>query len=446
MKRIVILGAGPLGLGAAYRLQERGHQNFTVYDQNDYVGGLAASFVDEQGFTWDIGGHVIFSHYKFFDDFMADMVKKTVPHGRESWVWLQNRFVAYPFQNNFHFLDKEVVLECVLGLHEAEKKQPSFNSFHEWILHRFGAGIAKYFMLPYNFKVWATPPEIMDFGWIAERVSVIDMETILRNIIGGREDAGWGPNATFDFPLEGGTGGLFSPMEARLGEHLKLGRRAVRIDPAAKKIYFNTGEEDSYDALLSAAALDLLIPIVDGAPEPVRQAASEMVYAGGWIVGVGLRQPCPSEKNWMYFPEDNCPFYRVTYLSNYSPHIAPDADHHSLLCEISESAQYKPVSREEAVEQTIQGLINTQLLSEADRGDIVSVHVIRRDHTYPVPFLGRDERLKILQSWLEAQAILSRGRFGGWKYEVGNMDHTVQQGKEAIDRILEGRQETVYTW
>ena len=67
MKRIVILGAGPMGLGAAYRLQQLGHQDFVIYDQNDFVGGLAASFVDDAGFTWDIGGHVIFSHYPFFD-------------------------------------------------------------------------------------------------------------------------------------------------------------------------------------------------------------------------------------------------------------------------------------------------------------------------------------------------------------------------------------------
>jgi UDP-galactopyranose mutase len=445
MKRIVIIGAGPMGLGAAYRLQQLGYQNYVVYEQNDYVGGLAASFKDDAGFTWDIGGHVIFSHYKFFDDFMADMVEETVAHGRESWVWLQNQFIPYPFQNNFHFLDKEVVLECVLGLHEAEKKYPNYSNFREWIMHRFGDGIAKYFMLPYNFKVWATPPELMDHGWIAERVSVIDMKMILQNILGQKEDAGWGPNSTFDFPLEGGTGGLFSPMRERLGDHLNLNRKLVAIDAEAKRLRFDTGEEDHYDVLLSAASLDQLLPLVQGAPDAVQDAAAEMVFSGGWIVGVGLRQPAPSNKNWMYFPEADCPFYRVTYLSNYSPLIAPNQEHYSLLCEISESL-HKPVSREEAVELTLQGLVNTKLLTEEDREEIVSVHVIRRDHTYPVPFVGRDEKLKLLHTWLESKEILSRGRFGGWKYEVGNMDHSVQQGKEAIDRIVHGDTETVYTW
>jgi protoporphyrinogen oxidase len=61
--RFVILGAGPTGLGAGYRLKELGRRNFTLYDRNPYVGGLAHSFTDEKGFTWDIGGHVMFSHY-----------------------------------------------------------------------------------------------------------------------------------------------------------------------------------------------------------------------------------------------------------------------------------------------------------------------------------------------------------------------------------------------
>lgn len=444
MKRIVILGAGPMGLGAAYRLKQLGYENFVVYDKNDYVGGLATSFVDDAGFTWDIGGHVIFSHYPFFDDFMADMVSETVAHGRESWVWLQNQFIAYPFQNNFHFLPDDVVFECVNGLHEAPAKYPDYNNFKEWIYHRFGDGIAKYFMIPYNFKVWATPAELMDHDWIAERVSVIDMKMILGNIVYKKKDAGWGPNATFDFPLVGGTGGLYTPMKGRLGDRLKLERELVSLDPVNKRLRFDTGEEETYDHLISAAALDQLVPLCTEAPDAVRKAASEMMFSGGWIIGIGIRRPCPSEKNWIYFPEDNCPFYRVTYLSNYSPHIAPDANHFSLLCESSES-RFKPLSREQAVEQTIQGLINVGFLAESDRDLIVSTYVIRRDHTYPIPFVGRDERLNTLHDWLESQNILSRGRFGGWKYEVGNMDHSVQMGKEAVDRIVSHSPETVYT-
>jgi len=60
--KIVIIGAGPTGLGAAFRLHELGYRNWEIYERNHYIGGLSASFKDNKGFTWDIGGHVLFSN------------------------------------------------------------------------------------------------------------------------------------------------------------------------------------------------------------------------------------------------------------------------------------------------------------------------------------------------------------------------------------------------
>ena len=64
---ILILGAGPTGLGAAYQCNKLGCDSWTLYEREEHVGGLSASFVDKQGFTWDVGGHVLFSHYDYFD-------------------------------------------------------------------------------------------------------------------------------------------------------------------------------------------------------------------------------------------------------------------------------------------------------------------------------------------------------------------------------------------
>ena len=65
--KYLIIGAGPTGLGAAYRLKELGENDFLVLEAEAYAGGLAASFKDNAGFTWDVGGHVVFSHYAYFD-------------------------------------------------------------------------------------------------------------------------------------------------------------------------------------------------------------------------------------------------------------------------------------------------------------------------------------------------------------------------------------------
>src|SRR5258705_13599677 len=106
-------------------------------------------------------------------------------------------------------------------------------------------------------------------------------------------------------------------------------------------------------------------------PRPIKRAEGALRHSGGYMVGIGIKQPCPSTKSWMYFPEDNSPFYRVTYLSNYPPNMTPDnKTHSSLLCETSYS-EFKPVDKNAIVEDTIQGLINAGLLKDEDRKDIV---------------------------------------------------------------------------
>ena len=441
--RILIIGAGPTGLGAAYRLQELGYDDYLLLEARDKVGGLASSETSPNGFTYDIGGHVLFSHYDYFDRLFDRVLGDEYQLlRRESWVWMCDRFLPYPFQNNIRYLPREVVLECILGLIEAQRQplDPSrFCNFEELILGVFGEGIAKHFMMPYNFKVWAHPPRMMNREWIGERVSVVDIKRVLTNVLLDRDDAGWGPNSTFKYPRHGGTGGLFERVRPYVDDHLRLNTPVVAVDLEAREVQLSDGTRERYDALLSTMPVDLLVQRMRGAvPENVRWHASQLRHSGSYIVGVGIRQPCPSNKCWMYFPEDNCPFYRVTYLSNYSPEVVPDpATHYSLLCEISRSP-FKPVDRARVEEDTIRGLIAAKLLSEDDRRDIVDVHVIERDYTYPIPSLERDPALRALHPWLESHDIYSRGRFGAWRYEVGNMDHSVAQGVEWVNRMVCG--------
>src|SRR5581483_2117354 len=104
--RVVILGAGPAGLGAAYRLQELGVTDVEVLEARDHPGGLASSYVDAEGFTWDVGGHVQFSHYDYYDAVLDRALgDEWLWHERQSWIWIAGRFVPYPFQNNIHRLD-----------------------------------------------------------------------------------------------------------------------------------------------------------------------------------------------------------------------------------------------------------------------------------------------------------------------------------------------------
>jgi hypothetical protein len=129
-------------------------------------------------------------------------------------------------------------------------------------------------------------------------------------------------------------------------------------------------------------------------------------------------------------------------LSNYSPHMTPDnKQYYSLLCETSYS-EFKSVNKATVVQETIRGLINAGLISEKDQDDIVDTWLFDAPYGYPTPSVERDGILQQVIPWLEEQQIYSRGRFGMWKYEVSNTDHTLMQGVELANRLVLNEAET----
>ncbi len=446
--RIVVVGGGPAGLGAAHRLQELGHDNWVLLEAADTFGGLASSVVDDQGFTWDLGGHVLFSHYDYFDALTDSLLGDAwLSHVREAWVRMRSTWIPYPFQNNMWRLPEDDLVRCLQGLVELTTldTRPPPATFDDWILQSFGTGIADVFMRPYNFKVWAYDPSEMNVAWMGDRVATVDLSRVLENLVRQRDDVAWGPNATFRFPASGGTGAIWDALVDRLPAEKLLTNHAVSsIDPARKIVRCANDQEFGYDTLISTMPLNSLLQGLVDQPE-LAAAHERFRWSSSHIVGIGLEGDTPAgleTKCWMYFPEDTSPFYRATVFSNYSPaNVAKPGRQWSLMCETSESVG-KPVDHAAIVPETLQGLRETGLVSPDH--DVASEWHRFLPHGYPTPFLERDSVLAEVQPALRALNIYSRGRFGGWKYEVSNQDHSLMQGVECVDHILDGGEETTY--
>jgi protoporphyrinogen oxidase len=440
---VLIVGAGPTGLGAAWRLDRLAHGEWLLCEAGGEAGGLAGSTIDDHGFTWDYGGHVQFSHYGYFDEVMDDLLGADGwhSHQRESWVWVRGRFVPYPFQLNIHRLPPADVARSVAGIEEAARRShgaPPAN-FGEWIDRTFGTGIADLFMRPYNRKVWARDPERLSWRWIGDRVAVVDLARVQENIRLGRDDVSWGPNNRFRFPKRGGTGAIWRTLASRLSAahpgRIRFGQRLVHLDTARRVARFDTGLQIRYQRMLSTLPLDQLVSIGD--LRECAPALADLEYTSTHVIGIGLLGQAPpalATKCWMYFPEDDCPFYRVTHFSRYAPaNVADPAGQWSLMAEVAESP-HRPLRDADVVRDTIRGLINTRLI-----GDAREVHHTwhrRLERGYPVPSLSRDRALRRLMPVLEERQVRTRGRFGAWMYEVSNQDHSFAQGVEAVDRWL----------
>lgn len=441
--RLVIIGAGPCGLGAAWRLRQLGYSNFHVYEQSNHVGGLASSFIDPEGFIWDIGGHVLHSHYPYFDLMFEEVMQGDYfTHERESWIWISDRFVPYPFQNNIHRLPQKAMRECLQGLEETRRKKPQkVKNFADWINASFGSGIAKHFLLPYNTKVWAYPPHKMNFQWVGDRVATVDINRIKTNIRDSKDDISWGPNAVFHFPKHGGTGEIWRRTANKFLGNISFEKKVKEIDLTKRIVQFSDNTKDEYDELLSTMPLDSLLGII--IPSQMSQPFP-LHFSHVAIIGIGIRGAVPEHlrtKCWMYFPEDKAPFFRATVFSNYSTHNAPHGTW-SLMTEIAGST-YRPFPKGDLVDLVLRGARATNLITKQDT--IVDTWFFQTDHGYPTPTMNRDRFLDYILTHLAKNHIFSRGRFGAWKYEVSNQDHAFMQGVEWVNHIIEGKEEITLT-
>ncbi len=114
-ERVVILGAGPCGLACADELKRLGH---LLLEAASVPGGLGSSVVDPAGFTWDLGGHVVFSHFGEFDRLLAELFTagELLHHDRSSYIRFRDRWVPCPFQQHLHHLPAEDAEACVHDL------------------------------------------------------------------------------------------------------------------------------------------------------------------------------------------------------------------------------------------------------------------------------------------------------------------------------------------
>lgn len=462
---VLIIGAGPTGLGAAKRLNELNHDDWLLIDAFPQAGGLASTDVTPEGFLYDVGGHVIFSHYKYFDKCIDEALPRSedwYSHQRVSYVRSRDLWVPYPYQNNISMLPKADQVDCLDGLIDAAMECQTTTTkprdFDEWILRHMGVGIADIFMRPYNFKVWAVPTTRMQCAWLGERVASPDLKAVMSNVIHGKTAGNWGPNATFKFPAHGGTGGIWLAMARTLPESKqRYNQVVVKVDETKKVVHLKDGKTIKYNSLISTMPVDKLSAMLVE-HEPATAMTKNLFYSSTHVIGLGIRGSRPDrigDKCWLYFPEDHCPFYRATVFSNYSPNNQPAADvklatmqlasgeagsdevkagpYWSLMMEVSQSSM-KPVDEENLMRDTIAGAVATGLMLPGD--EIVSTYHRKFEYGYPTPTLERDSCLKQILPYLKNHSIWSRGRFGHWSYETSNQDHSFMIGVEAVDNIL----------
>jgi protoporphyrinogen oxidase len=431
----LILGAGPTGLGAAWRLQERGEHDWLLLDAGGGPGGMAASERDPAGFVWDLGGHVIHSHFAYFDAVLSTVREWANPR-RGGWVWLDGTPVPTPIQRHLGWLPGDLGPAVVAELGAAGGQRPA--NLEQYFLETFGPTLTAAFFAPYNEKMWAHPCSTVDHRWTSMRSG-----SAARNIPEPAPslERRSGPDDTSRFPYPyGGTGSMWADIAGHLpAERQRYGVRVVGVDLDRRVVRTADGTEYRYGHCISSIPLRaLLTTMVDDAE--LRLQGRSLLHSSVHAVGLGFDGEVPpqlAEVSWIYSPDRSVPFYRSTILSNYSPAIAGPG-RWSVLHEAS-----APPDQPRAVP----ALVAECMAAMAAWGVTAAPRSVWHRYLaygYPVPFVGRDELLDAVLGRLEAHGLRSRGRFGGWRYESSNQDYAFMQGVEAVDAERDGSPEATF--
>jgi UDP-galactopyranose mutase len=448
---LVVVGAGPTGLSAAYHL---GAQSLLI-ERNPTVGGWCRSLVD-RGFTFDFAGHIMFSKEDYVHQMYQMLLGENVHwQDREAWIYSKGVYTRYPFQGALYGLPPEVIKECIMGAIEARfgpvKKNGNGScqlndccadgiaestavlgkndgnghdgerapgNFEEFIYQVWGAGIAKHFAIPYNRKLWAVPLSEMETSWLGGRVPLPDLEEMIEGALKPVAKP-MGPNARFGYPLRGGFQALMNGFLPLLKGELRLNTAVVGLAPRARLLKLSTGEIISYDSLISTMPLKTLVRLMGNeAPRAIQQAAAGLRHVSVRCVNIGVGRERLTEKHWIYYPEDTV-FHRIFVQGNASPHCNPPGGF-GLTCEITYSpSKPLPCDGDELVKRCLQDCRRVGIIQSGD--PIWATNQVDMPCAYVVYDHARAQNVATIRSWLEQQGIFLAGRYSEWEYY--NSDH-----------------------
>ncbi|CDW85571.1 udp-galactopyranose mutase [Stylonychia lemnae] len=442
--KISIIGGGPFSLSFGYNsLIQNQLTNWQIFESTNVFGGLAQSFKDQMGFTWDIGGHVVFETYESYTRMLDTLKLEYNQVKRKSKVWIKGQQIDYPIQMHLWQLDQDDQQHILNDLEGKESQLYSDmnpTNYYEWCLNHFGQELTEFFLRPYNEKIWGCKLEEMNTTWTGKRFPTMNLDEIKRSISDQKVQE-WGQNACFRYPLEGGNGAVWSKLAEILPrEQLLCNQKVVKIDPIKKQLFFENNTFTTYERLVSTMPLTHLLMILDVNDDYLKSIdVNEFKHTEAYIIGLGIEgqlQDQFKDMSWSYFPECKEPFYRVTWLSNYSDKVVPDpSKHFSLLLEINKKS-IDTDNHELIFQKCISSCLELGLISE--NCNVISKFIKDINFSYPVPFLRRDQIVNNLLKYLENKyAIYSRGRFGDWKYENSNQDQIFMASKDLILEIDE---------
>ena len=453
---VVIVGAGPAGLTAAYELAKNGLPS-TLLEAGKQVGGISQT-VSYKDFRFDIGGHRFFSKVPMVNELWHEILGDNfLLRPRISRIHYNKKFFDYPLKATNALAGLGLVEAILIGSSYAKTKMfpsPNEENFEQWVINRFGTRLYQIFFKTYTEKVWGIPCNEISADWAAQRIKNLSLKEAVLNALFVGSNGKNGKVVTslieeFHYPRFG-PGMMWERCEelvAGYGSQTLKGIKVERIRHRHGRVDCVSGRTESGERLdfegshfVSTMPLRELVEAMDPQPpEKVLQAAQGLRYRDYLTVVLVINRESVFPDNWIYIHSPEVKMGRMQNYKNWSPYMVPNPSRTSLGLEyfLWEKDEEWTWSNDRLIELGVRecaqlGLINPR---EVEDGTVV-----RMEKAYPVYDHQYQGHVQTIRQFLETLTNFQTiGRNGLHRYN--NQDHSMVTGVYAAQNIMGGNQD-----
>jgi protoporphyrinogen oxidase len=445
---VVIIGAGPAGLTAAYQLAKQGLRS-TVLEADDTVGGISRT-VEREGWRFDIGGHRFFTKVgaveRLWHEILPD--EDFLKRPRLSRIFYKGKLFDYPLKpiNALKGLGIIEAVKCVASYLWARIRPPQDQtSFEGWTTARFGSRLYRIFFKTYTEKVWGVPATEIQADWAAQRIKNLSLFKAVWNAVNPWRDPTEVTSLIeeFQYPKLGPgmmwercrdlvqAEGTKVVMETKVTAIHHEGGRAVAVSAVTE------GALTRYDAshVVSSMPLSGLIKAMDPPPPAeVRKAADSLSYRDFLTIALVVPESASFEDNWIYVHEPGVQLGRIQNFGSWSPYMVQDGRTClGLEYFVFEGDELWTSADEDLIELGKRELSKLGLV-QADA--VEAGYVVRMPKAYPMYDDTYKANVQVMRDWLAANApnVYPVGRNGMHKYN--NQDHSMLTAMLSVENIL----------
>ena len=456
-QQVVVIGAGPAGLTAAYLLSKQQVPVTVLEADPQYVGGISRT-VSYKGFSFDIGGHRFFSKSQQIEDLWTELLPDDMlERPRLSRILYRGQLYSYPLKP-LETLAKLGPLEsarCFASFLKACLK-PCSNprSFQDWVTNQFGSRLFEIFFKTYTEKVWGMSCKEISADWAAQRIRGLSLWSAIRDGFASKA-----PNEdrrqviktlinTFRYPRKG-PGMMWSACTEkirRMGGQVLLGERVIecrRHSRAARWTVISEnadGRRSSFEceSVISSAPLRQLVQgLQPGLSAPAVRAAEALRYRDFLTVAVIVRDRRNLPDNWIYIHDPGVKVGRIQNYKSWSAEMVPDP---AFACYGLEYFCFENDGLWNSSDDELQALAARELqaLGIADAADVVDGCVVRQKKAYPVYDDDYAANVDVIRREIQENCpgLHLVGRNGMHKYN--NQDHAMMTALLTAENIIAG--------